>query len=451
MARIGWMAGSLWALAGLAAAGNLEKFAFGEDAAMVAGAVLADTQGNGSLWYNPAGLAVMSADSVDLDVSAYAARTYDIARFVQVQLPDQQAALDFHGSSFFSTPAAVVWGRRLQPGLGLAAAFYTRDQLDIQSQSSATYLGNFSPGNPYSDSQGVDLGLRSNDYLGGLGLGWQPRGWLRVGLSALGEYQHDADELQFWNDEIALNSYDPGTGLYGSRTTTHTDEIVGIETWGVRGVAGLQADLGGGLSLGLAFRSPRFDLYQDQQADLQLEGDVVAPGAGAIIRFHGDADSVSHPYVWDGFYQAQAGLAYKAGAWTWDAEANASDLPAEQGNGTVFNGKAGVLWALDDRWTLGGGAYTDLQHHTALNNFLANNVDYYGGNVGLRRRQLLGHSADGAPVTLSSTLSLHYERGTGQFAGAQVTAGSLALPLPVVVTDATFQDYDLHLASSLDW
>jgi hypothetical protein len=424
-------------------AGNLERFSLGDDAAMKSGAIIATTREPGAIYYNPAGLALLDRDSVDLGVSAYAARYYRVPGILQVDLPDGRGHLDFEGSSFFSTPAAVAYGWRLRPGLGAGLAVLTRDQLDLLGVFSQSFSG-MDGSAPYAYEQGAELDFRAKDYLAGLGLGWQPMEGLRLGFSAFGEYQHESVATRFWGDYRDLSSYNPGTGLYGIRTTSSFSQRFAVGTYGLRGVAGLQWDLGRGFSLGVVGRSPSFVGYEDDDADILLNGNSAQ--YNAVVQVHVNADGVAHPYQWLDPWRAHGGLAWQGERLSLSAEADASDRPDDEGRGVVWNWKAGLGYKLSERWELGAGAYSDASWGEGLSSFAQSNMDYYGGSLGLRWLRQIGQG-----VELSTTLAGHYERGTGEFVGTVFDAKNIVFPLPLNKTNAVFEEANLHLASGLRW
>ena len=429
--------------AGLSA-GNLERFFLGDDAALMAGAVAATASDPGSIYYNPAGLARLEHSSVDLGVSAYAARYYRVPGLAQIVLPDQRRALDFQGTSFFSTPAAVAFGFGLRPGLGASFAVFTRDQLDLQGLFSGTFIG-MNGSNPYIFEQGVELDFRSKDYLAGGGLGWEPAPGWRLGLSAFGEYQHQSVATKFWGDYKDPSSYNPVSQLYGNRLTTSFDQRVAVGDYGLRAVTGLQAELGHGWSAGLVGRSPRFTAYQDIGLDMLLDANVV-PGP-AVVRVHVNGDGVLHPYVWEEPWRVESGLAWTGEHWDLALQGDASDRPDDEGRGAVWNWKLGARYRTGHGWEFGGGAYSDRRWDEKLVGFAASNIDYYGGNLGARWSREIGRGG----VELSTALTLHYERGTGEIVGALVDATLPQFPVPEARTNATFEEANLHLSSGLAW
>ena len=432
-----------------ARAGNLEKFFLGEDAGLTAGSVAATTADSGSLYYNPAGLALLERDSVDLGISAYAARYYRIPGIVQIALPDRKTTLDFTGTSFFSTPAAVIFGTRLSPTLGLCLGVFTRDQLDVAGIFSGKFEGPNGSGR-YQYEQGVEVDFRAKDYLAGIGLGWQAAKPLRLGLSLLGEYQHQAIGIQFWGDYLDPASYNPSTQLYSTRLTTSFQQHLGVGSYGGRAVGGLQWQLLPHWALGLVARSPDFVVYQSVESDALLDANVI-PGP-VVVRVHVNGDATGHPYVWQDLWRLEGALAF-TGADGWVAlQADASDRPDDEGRGAIWNAKLGGLLHLNPTWDWGAGVYTDQAWNEAILSFGSSNMEFYGANTGLRWKRQIG-AGEGKPgsVELRTSLLLHYERGYGQMAGAGVDAQTVVFPLPLAKTAAIFEEANVHLASSLAW
>lgn len=432
-----------------ATAGNLEKFFLGEDAGLSAGAVAATTADSGSLYYNPAGLALLQKDSVDLGISAYAARYYRIPGLVQLSLPDRRVALDFTGTSFFSTPAAVVFAGRLSPRLGFGLAVLTRDQLDLTGAFSEKFSGT-NAGSPYDYEQGVSLDFRTKNYLAGGGLGWKATPSLRLGLTLLGEYDRKAIATQFWGDYRDPSTFNPGTQLYGTRLTTSYQQKIGVGSYGARAIGGLQWQLSSGVAVGLVARSPRFNYYENAEIDILLDGNFVP--FNAVVRHHLNGDATNHPYRWEDPWRLEGAVAWTGERGWLSLQADASDRPDDEGRGAIWNFKCGGLYHLNRSWDLGAGVYSDRAWDEALPAFGSANMEYYGANTGLRWRRQIGAS-EGQPgaVELGTSILLHYERGYGQVAGASVDGLSPAFPLPAAKTSATFEEANVHLASGLAW
>ncbi len=105
-----------------ARAGNDDSILLGNDAALVAGAVVSNSNDGSALWYNPAGLARATQSSLDASASAFALRRY--------KMPGLISAVGGRGgdasfTEIVSIPSALTYVRRWgdsMVGLGLFAS-----------------------------------------------------------------------------------------------------------------------------------------------------------------------------------------------------------------------------------------------------------------------------------------------------------------------------------------
>ncbi len=454
-------AACLPALAGGLRAANLESLFLDDQAALAGGAVVAAGSEAGSAWYNPAGLAMVERPQVKLGASAYVARFYWIPKFNQVKLPDADGSLELKTRSFFSTPSSLVYATRLGPKLSGAFAVFTRDQLDVLEVNSQTFSGiNPAGGNKeYSFETGGELDMRLKNYVAGPALGWRPASWLRLGLGAFGEYARVGFVTRYFQDYYHKDSFNPATGFYDLRMSMSADQRQAVSQIALRGNGGAQIDLGKDWSLGLALHSPAFRLYTETSIDIVLDGSATTQAAsypgGIVVHYHFKGEQAEHLYSWDQPYRAFAGLARKLGRGGYvSAEADFSDLAAERGRGGVWNFRLGGLAALNDAWSLGCGAYTDLRAPGVdMRQFGSTSVDYYGATLGLRYATRFkaspeeeeGSPAEARPMLMTTTFSLHYNRGFGEYAGQRTDAIKFNFPIPVGPTDFLQEEYSAHL------
>ena len=129
LARPLWVA-VLLALPLRARAGNDDGILLGNDAALTAGAVVATVNDGSALWYNPAGLAMSTKDSIDVGASAFALRRYDMPGLIRA---DGGSGGDASFTEIVSIPSALTYVRRFSVntvgGLALFASEVSDDSL----------------------------------------------------------------------------------------------------------------------------------------------------------------------------------------------------------------------------------------------------------------------------------------------------------------------------------
>jgi hypothetical protein len=437
--------------------GNLDELFLDDQAALTGGAVIAAGSEPGSAIYNPAGLAQIRRPTLNLDASAYAARYYHIAKLVDVKLPDGEGSIQLDTSSFFSTPSSLVYGARLGKSLAGAFGIFTRNQLDALSVNSNVFHGVIpASGEPYTYEQGAELDLRVKTYSAGPALAWEAAPWLRLGMGLFGTYERQAQVNRFTGDYYKDLSLDPN-GFYSYRLTSRLDQRVGISAYSLEGDLGAQLELPGRWSLGLALHSPKFRVYEALDINIILDGNATTPVAntpsGIVLHYNFNGSGVGHPYIWENAYRGYAGLAKTFRGGYVALESDFSDLPAEKGTGAVFNYRLGWQQEFAERWAFGGGIYSDLKPSaaSALTNFGQTAIDYYGATLGLRHyHDYLAREKNDAQAPLkgmrmTTTLSLNYVRGSGDYAGARTDPMQPLAALPVALSPFSSDEFSAHL------
>lgn len=454
---------ALLALPAAAAAGNLDELFLDDQAALTGGSVIAAGSEPGSAVYNPAGLAAIDRPTLNLDASAYAARYYHIPKLVRVALPDGDGSIQLDTSSFFSTPSSLVYGAKLDGGFSAALGVFTHNQLDALSVNTTVFHGTVpATGEAYTIEEGAELDLRLKTYSFGPAIGWRAAPWLRLGLGAFGDYQRISQVNRFTNDyyKDASAFYTDPSGrisLYGWRLNSRTEQRLGVSAYSLEGDAGAQIDLPAHWTLGLAFHSPKFRIYQAIDAITVFDGNATtqvaaAFPAGLLLHLNLNGNVVEHPYTWQDPYRGYMGLCKKLDNGYVSAECDFSDLPDERGRGMLFNYRLGFMQRLGEHWSYGGGAYTDLKPvGTAINSFGATAVDFYGATLGLRHvhdyvSRDLGQPASAEKgMRMSTTLALSYVHGYGEYGGVKADPSKPIALLPVASSPFISDEFSAHL------
>jgi hypothetical protein len=108
-----------------AQAQNTDSFFFGDDAALTAGAVTANTRDASSVWYSPAGLASIEHASINVSGSTFRVRLRATRRALGVDLDGEQHYLDIKSTDILSIPNSVGVTFRDSPSLVLGLGLFT--------------------------------------------------------------------------------------------------------------------------------------------------------------------------------------------------------------------------------------------------------------------------------------------------------------------------------------
>src|ERR1041385_3900288 len=118
----------LVAVCEFAHAGNEDSFLYGDQAALVGGAVVATSRNTASIWYNPAGLALNERGRIELSGTAFPLRYRPIGDGLVSDLPGGAAARTIPSRRVYVVPPALAVARELSPGLSIGAGIFVTEQ-----------------------------------------------------------------------------------------------------------------------------------------------------------------------------------------------------------------------------------------------------------------------------------------------------------------------------------
>ena len=126
------------ALAPRAFAGNSDGSFIGNDAALAAGAVVARDGTGDAAWHDPAGLATLARDRVDVSATVFALRAQTLDNIIHSQLPDDSFASDLDSNELLVIPSTLIATYRFCDGVTGAIGFFTPHQDYLSSSSLVT-------------------------------------------------------------------------------------------------------------------------------------------------------------------------------------------------------------------------------------------------------------------------------------------------------------------------
>ncbi|UJR86372.1 Hypothetical protein I5071_84670 [Sandaracinus amylolyticus] len=418
-----------------ARAGNDDAVLLGNEAAMTGGAVSAVVSDGSATWYNPAGIAAVDRDTLDLSGSATMLRIADTPGLLR-SATGAQANGGYY--EFLGIPSAVTLVRRLDCitslGLGIFVPQLTghTDRVGLE-ELTPDYLARFQLTQQES----------SSTYYGGITLGVALAPNLRIGVTLYGTYRQFALTTQFFGG-AERDGEDVFAFGVGSLTSVQS---VSIEVG-----AGIQWELVPGVHFGASLRSPGLLLGSAFHVTSStfmggpdgLDLDITA-GSGLEPRI----DMVTPARL-------RVGLAYRwDGGWIGiDGDVqHALVRPAIGVNREWVGGvRIGGRVQIDPSLSMGAGLFTDLDATRAVGDYGQTQIDFFGGTYGLELRNphRLGEGENAADIVFVNTFALRYAVGVGRIGGLRFdTAADMGEGISIIEVDTQVHEISLHLGSAL--
>lgn len=431
-----------------AEAGNLDSYYLSGEAALQGGAVTADTNHGGAIWYNPSGLADMRGSSLDASVSAYGLHWGGHPDVDAGALPAQTKRLT--PTDFRIVPAALSYAMKLgRVTVGFGVFVPQQETLLLRSQirwSAEPRAGTTSTASEF----GVDYSGRQQDYFIGpsVGLGLAKR--VNFGASLFVVYRNAqgiGDAYLAYGDTMSL-------------LTVQTHTAIDWQQVGLQPVLGLQLTLQHGWRVGFALRLPTYRIYEVRQTiETTTSGTSLSGGNGdsTLSSDYGESSGFSTGMLLPA--RMHAGSSYAAGRGRVAIDLSYQEPYHNEAHGIdwapTVNARVGARYRYNDDWTVGGGLFTDRSPMREARRFGDTKIDYFGATACLDwGSQFTAYRTHGSvaeppsPLRFGTTLALSYAIGVGDVVSNTVdfTHGPSLTPSakPVVA-----HEISLHLASSL--
>lgn len=386
---------------------NNSQYIIGEEAAGLAGAYTAIADNSTALWYNPAGLACIQKQNVNISGSAYSYLSSKTPGYISYSYENgRQENIDFKASDFSIITTTLIYGRNMGPGTSWAFGLFVPFQDNLNQIAEGKITENTHTLEINAESQKT-----SKYYLGLLGIGKQVLPWWRLGAALKTGYysQSNRDEIR-----IMVHSLDSGNsdGFVLVRSETSEQIISGSFQFGG------QINLSPKIIFAGNFSMPHITLWGTQvvrSVDWPLEDNQA-------FSTNSEELNLNFPQVFRG-WEWNFGLGYVYNATRLDFDWIVIP-PGPSKPNWIVNLKLGAQLPLKDRLIWRMGLSTDFnqtpelpQNPTALQaQNLQDRAHYITGASTLSFAKIFALKEEGKTTqnTLWSTFGISYKMGWGQ-------------------------------------
>lgn len=418
-----------------ALAGNDDGVLVGNEAAMTGGAVCAIVGDGSAAWYNPAGIARVDRNAVDVNGSAFVLRIG-----VAPGLLSSESGNEADGGyvELVSVPSALTLVRDLGGGVhGAFGVFVPRfhSHTDIVGLEEPTADG-------LTRWQLTESVNASEWHIGGaLGFRVDPR--LRLGVALFAAYRNVFYDASFAGGYVAAD----GTPLAAFAVSGRAN----LEALGAEIAVGMQWQPIDELHVGLSIVSPGLNFA----ARYRVVGFGVSGSADGTVGFGVEDEGELQPAV--GMIspaRVRLGVAYAFDR-GWIALEGDFQHPIDDASLGVARSwnwglRAGTRFFLDPKIALGFGLFTDLSAEPEPNEFGRTRIDFFGGTAGveIRNEHRLGEGESASTIEFSTTIALRYAVGVGTVGGLRFDPTSDGV-VETTRVDTNVHELSLHIGSAL--
>lgn len=419
-----------------ARAGNGDGILLGNEAAMTGGAVTAVVSDGSGAWYNPAGLAAMDRDAVDVNGNAFQIRAAQESGLISSTTGESN---DGGYLELLTIPSASTIARRLEPGLVVAFGIFAPrfSQHTVRTSLDAGVA-------PNTAQWTLSATEFRATYQAGGALGIQIDDNFRFGMSLFGVYREISDSRQ------SSGAFDLG------------DDTRVVARGGISQVRSLGAELGFGFQwephpgvlIAATLRTPSLEMLTQRRVT-ESEIDVTVRGMGPdSVSFTptDEEDLASGIAILDGGRLNLAiGHRFDRG---WIAAELDFRPPLDFDNVIqrrfVWNVRVGARYQVDRQLGVGVGFFTDHSELNPIEELGATRVDFYGFSAGLEWRtpHQLGEGERADTLEFSTTVALRYAYGVGEVGGLRFDP-QRGIERDTVPIGTSIHEVGLHLGSAL--
>lgn len=408
--------------ASTAAAQNTDSFFFSDDAALMAGAVVAQPGEAAGAWYNPASLGALERPRVVVNGSVFGVRFRKHPDALVTEAGDRASRLNLDSTTYIATPTGVTASFSVLPWLKIGGGLYTTDR-EIEDATDDAVTEAVFAGVPTALTQKVHYQLDRKKMVAGGAFGIKVTDTFRIGSALFGTYTTLNVKAELLN-QVATQG-DPLAEILIIDLEGDVSAISLLPTLGAQWDATDDVHLG----INVFFPEVVLTSSSDGGATTTVVTRNDGTPTGGIDFQHdeesGDPEALSPPRI-------ALGATFDVS----DAVVVGLGVEASTGIKTqafgyerkgVVNARAGVRWQLIPELALGAGLFTDLANDARLGDGLGTRrLDYFGATLGgsLMTPILVADRTRKDPVIIATTIAVRYAIGVGEARTLRITDGA---------------------------
>lgn len=383
-----------------------DGFSMSDDAALMGGAVVASGRDVASSWYNPALLTHNDRLRADVSTAAYGARWIRAKRGLQLRDENEQQTAAIRSREFLVVPTAFALGSAVSERVSIGFGFFTPRFAEPTVIVRAGGAG--------GDAFAAELrrsGIHRRYYAGPI-FGLRIHDDLDLGVALYGVYDKAAVSQRVFVEHAS----DAG------RSSILADSDDTVRSYGLQAAFGLRGWLSEWVSAGASVRTPSVAVFQTVEGSSVTIESETGPDGAATTTSDFEGFPIQRRPTRISTWSVASGVSVGRTRWRMglDVEASPAHYPSNPaiGRAAHWNVRLGIRSKLSDRWSVGGGVFTD-RNDSRGTAFGSVRINLFGAALGVRLRTPVNLDDDErvTRIAFQTTVGARYSVGRGRAGG----------------------------------
>lgn len=388
---------------------NTDAYFFSDDAAIMAGAVVARPGDAAGVWYNAASLGAVTRPRMMVNGSVFGVRFRNHPDALVTDFGESANRLALDSTTYVATPTGVTAAFSVLPWLTIGGGLYTTAR-DIEDATDDDVTSINDAMGTTQLTQRIHYQIDRKKMVAGGAFGIRVTDDFRIGSAMFGTYTTANVKAELSNE---IQTGDPLSEIIV------IDVDGSVTAFGLLPTLGFQWDLSDAIHLGANIVFPEIMLTASSKGGSativvsRAEGSPSGDLAFESTEGSGDAEALSPPKFSVGAtFDVARGVEIGMGV---DATTGLTNDAFGLDKKGIVNVRAGVRVQVIPELALGGGAFTDFANDSRLNTGLGERrLDFIGGTLGgsLMTPIVVVDRSD--PIIIATTVAVRYAVGFGE-------------------------------------